>query len=235
MNKQDVLDLLEENQNERGIQNWKKLPKEKRGSLQSFGIGLTQLRKLAKQIGRDHALALQLWKTKNYDAKIMGLLIDEPKKLTREQAEQQVEKLEGGYLAHVFASCDATLAKAPFAFELASEWREHEDPVRRRCAYGLFYELSKKKKLAGMTDEFLLGCIADIEETIHSEEMWVRESMLTAMMGIGKRSKLLNKAAIKAMKKIGPVDIDYGDDNSCEPLDVVKHLTSPYIQEKLGA
>ena len=237
MDKQDVLALLEENQNERGIENWNKLPAKKRGKLKSFGIGLTQLRKLAKQIGRDHSLAKQLWTTKVYDAKVVGLLIGEPKKLTKSEVEKQVEQLEGGYLAHVFSSCDATLSKAPFAFEIADEWMEHKDPVRRRCAYGLFYELSKKKKVAGMDEDFLLDRIQSIQETIHEEEMWVRESMLSAMMGIGKRDKTLNKAAIKAMKaiqKVGPVEIDYGDDNSCEPLDVLKHLTSPYIREKLG-
>jgi hypothetical protein len=52
-------------------------------------------------------------------------------------------------------------------------------------------------------------------------------------MGIGKRNKTLNQAAIRAAKAIGPVDIDYGDDNSCEPLDVLKHLTSDYLKKKL--
>ena len=36
----------------------------------------------------------------------------------------------------------------------------------------------------------------------------------------------------KAVKAIGPVDIDYGDDNSCEPLDVMKHLTSDAMKKK---
>ena len=49
-----------------------------------------------------------------------------------------------------------------------------------------------------------------------------------------KRNKKLNKAAIRATKHIGPVDIDYGDDNSCEPVDVLKHLTSDYITKKLA-
>jgi hypothetical protein len=52
-------------------------------------------------------------------------------------------------------------------------------------------------------------------------------------MGIGKRNKKLNAAAIRAVKKIGPVDIDYGDDNRCEPLDVLKHLTSDYLRNRL--
>jgi len=89
MTKSDVFDLLDANRNDRGVKNWEKLGSETKG-LKSYGIGLTQLRKLAKKIGRDHALALQLWESDNYDAKILGLLIDEPKELTREQAESQV-------------------------------------------------------------------------------------------------------------------------------------------------
>ena len=229
MTKTAVIALLKENQNERGIEHWKKKPRK----LKSFGIGLTQLRKLSKQIGRDHKLALQLWKSNVYDAKVVGLLIDEPKLVTREQAEQQVEELQEGMLTHVFSSCDATLAKTSFAFELAKEWMISKDPVRRECGYALLYELSKKKKLDGMDDAYLLERIQFIEDHIHDEEMWVRESMNTALLGIGKRNLKLNRAAVKAAKAIGPVDIDYGDDNSCEPLDVLKHLTGASVQNKL--
>ena len=87
MNTKEVLELLEENQNERGIAHWNKRP----SKLTSYGIGLTQLRKLAKQIGRDHKLAQQLWKSEYYDARVVGTLIDEPKKMTREQVETHGE------------------------------------------------------------------------------------------------------------------------------------------------
>jgi len=56
--------------------------------------------------------------------------------------------------------------------------------------------------------------------------------MTGALMGIGKRSKDLNAAALKVAMKIGPVDFD--PDGKCEPWDVTKHLTSDYIQKKLG-
>jgi 3-methyladenine DNA glycosylase AlkD len=227
--KTQVLELLKENRNERGIAHWKKKPRK----LKSFGIGLTQLRKMAKQIGRDHTLAQTLWKTDVYDAKVLGLLIDEPKQLSREQAEDQVEDLDSGMLAHVFASCKATLAKTPFAFELACDWMESKDDTRRRCGFTLLYELSKKNP-KGMDDAYLLGRIKHIRDTIHGEEMWVREAMLGALMGVGKRNKELNTAAVSAAKAIGPVDVDYGDDNSCEPLNVLKHLTSDYLTKKLN-
>ncbi len=233
MTKTQVIALLKENRNERGMANWKKLGA-KTGKLKSFGIGLTQLRKLAKQIGRDHKLALLLWKSDIYDAKIIGLLLDDPKQVSREQAEEQVEALNAGMLTHVFASCDATLAKTPFAFELARDWMGRKDAIRRRCGYALLYELSKKE-VKGMDDAYLLERIDHIRDAIHGEEMWVRESMSGALMGIGKRNKKLNKAAIRAAKAIGPVDVDYGDDNRCEPLDVLKHLTSDYLKKKFEA
>jgi 3-methyladenine DNA glycosylase AlkD len=59
MNVQGVMTLLEKHKNERGIEHWKRLTGGKKGK--SHGIGLSQLRKLAKQIGRDHELAMKLW------------------------------------------------------------------------------------------------------------------------------------------------------------------------------
>ncbi len=230
MTKTQVIALLKENRNERGIANWKKLGA-KSHQLKSFGIGLTQLRKLAKQIGRDHELAQQLWKSDIYDAKVIGLLIDDPKQLTREQAEEQVDELQAGLLAHVFASCDATLAKSPFAFDLARDWMESPDDIRRQCGYTLLYELSKKNP-KGMDDAYLLDRIAHILNAIDGEETLVGAAMAGALMGIGKRNKQLNKAAIQAAKTIGPVSC--GDDNNCEPFDVLKHLTSDYLKRKFA-
>ncbi|MCA9174264.1 MAG: DNA alkylation repair protein [Planctomycetales bacterium] len=233
MNKTETMRWLREHQDERGIAHWERRGEQGSG-LKSFGIGLTRLRKLAKEIGRDHKLAQQLWTSDVYDAKVIALLIDDPKQVTREQAERQVEQLHGGYLSHVFSSCDATLAKVSFAFPLACDWMESDDPVRRRCGYGLLYELSKKKRVAGMDDAFLLDRIRHIQTSIHGEEMWVREAMNTALMGIGKRNRALHEAAIAAARAIGPVDIDYGDDNSCEPLDVLKHLDNDRLKEKFA-
>lgn len=232
MTKTQVVAWLKANQDERGIAHWNKRFSKGSG-LKAYGMGLTPLRKFAKQIGRNPQLAATLWKTDIYEAKILGLLIDDPKQMTREQAEAQVEQLQGGYLTHVFSSCDATLAKTPFAFELSVEWMKSKDPVRRRCGYGLLYELTRKNP-KGMTEEFLLERIDWILRKIHKEEMWVRDAMLTALMGMGKRSPVLNQAAIFAAEQIGPVEIDYGEGNSCEPIDVLKHLQSPALKKRLG-
>jgi hypothetical protein len=232
MNKTQVMALLEANRNERGIRNWERLGAQ-RGGLKSFGIGLTVLRKLAKQIGRDHALALELWESDVYDAKTVGLLIDDPKQITREQAEAQVEQLQVGLLAHVFSSCDAALAKTPFVVALAADWMGCQDVDRRSCGYGLLYEVSKSKKKSAPDDAFFLDRIVHIARSFHGEPRRVQGAMGGALVGMGKRSVKLNAAALKVARAIGPIPIG-ADDSNCEPFDVVKHLTSDYITKKLG-
>ena len=62
--------------------------------------------------------------------------------------------------------------------------------------------------------------------------MPVLMSMAGALMGIGKRNKLLNRAALRVAKQIGSIDFDPG--GKCDPFDVVKHLDGDYVKNKLG-
>jgi len=229
MTKAEVLEYLKREQDPRGIANWKK--RKHTGGLKSYGIGLTRLRKYAKSLGRDARLARSLWNSKIYEMKVLSLLVDDPKTMTVEQAETQVEQLAGGHLAHVFSSCDATLAKAPFAVELLQDWIVHADKVRRDCGYGLLYEVSKWKSKSAPTESQFLGWVADIGERQAGESMSVRLSMAGALLGIGKRSKRLNTAALKVARKIGPLHFD--STGKCDPFDVVKHLDNPVLKERL--
>lgn len=228
----EVLALLDAERDERGMRHWERLGAGTAG-MTSYGIGLTRLRALARRIGRDRDLALALWKTSVYDARVIALLVDDPAKITREQAEKQVEELAGGMLAHVFASCDATLAKTPFVVELADQWVRSDDPVRRDCGYGLLYEASKFSGRKAPDEAFFLAHVQRIADTIGSEPERVRLSMGAALMGIGKRSAVLNQAALKVARAVGPIAFTSAS-GTCEPFDVVKHLTTDRLKEKLG-
>jgi 3-methyladenine DNA glycosylase AlkD len=228
----EVLDLLDAERDERGMKSWDKLGP-RTGGLKSYGIGLTRLRKLARQIGRNRHLAQALWKTDVYDARVIALLIDDPAQITREQAERQVEQLAGGMLAHVFASCDATLAKTPFMLELAEQWVRSDDPVRRDCGYGLLYEASKLTGKKAPSDEFFLAHIERIANTIDREPENVRLAMGAALMGIGKRCATLNQAALKVARDVGPIEFSSAS-GKCEPFDVVKHLTTDRLKAQWG-
>jgi 3-methyladenine DNA glycosylase AlkD len=227
MTKTEMMALLKAKRNEAGIRKWKR--DSQSGGLKSYGIGLTVLRKLARQIGRDHALAMKLWKSDNYDARVIALLIDDPKLITREQ----VENLGYGYLAHVFSSCDATLAKAPFVVEFAGDWINSDDSMHRRCGYGLLYEVSKSKKKSAPDDAFFLAWIDHIRKSFSSEVRSVNRSMGVALMGMGVRNRTLHAAALKVASMIGPLEVG-SDDSNCKPFDAAGHLTSEITKRRLG-
>lgn len=232
MKPSEVFALLEAERDERGMRNWERLG-EGTGGMRSFGIGLTRLRKLAAKIGRDPVLARSLWESDVYDARVIALLVDDPRTMTPEQAERQVEQLSGGQLAHVFASCDATLAKTPFAVELAARWVLAPDPVRRACGYGLVYEASKFPAKKAPADDFFHDHVRRIAATIDSEPEQVRLAMATALMGIGKRSASLNDAALRVARAVGPIAFTSAS-GQCEPFDVAKHLDNHRLRQKLS-
>ena len=232
MNASEVLALLDAERDERGIAQWQALGAAT-GGMRSCGIGLTRLRAIAKRIGRDRGLAQELWQSDLHEARVIALLIDDPAQITREQAERQVEELRGGMLAHVFASCDATLAKAPFAVELADAWVLSDDPVRRECGYGLLYEASKLSGKKAPGEAFFLDHIARIAERIDAESERVRLAMATALMGIGKRSATLNAAALEVARAAGPIAFTSAS-GKCEPFDVTKHLDNERLRKKFA-
>lgn len=228
----DVLDLLAANQNDRGVENWRSLGFDASG-LSSYGIGLTQLRRLAKEIGRNRDLALSLWESDVYDARVIALLIDEPKAITRGQAESQVEQLEAGLLAHVFSSCDSSLAKSSVVGELVDGWTRSDDDRRRSCGYGLLSEVARFKGKKARGDEYFLEHLARIDQTIARQAPNLQLAMANAVLNIGKRNAALNAAALRIARKVGPIEFE-SPSGACEPFDVEKHLTTDRLKQKLG-
>lgn len=220
----EVRTLLEANKNERGMKHWEKwnMP------WTSYGLGLTQLKKIAKQIGRDHDLALELWKQDNYDMVTLATMVDEPGKVTREQVEEQVKSLQFWMLAHSY--CSNLMPKVVFQKELAEEWILEKDDIRRRVAYLLIYNIARDDKK--LEDEWFEPLIDRIKENLQSEENFVKDAMNNALIMIGSRSKNLHDRALSAATFIGKVDVDYGD-NSCVAMDALTHLNSDRIKTKL--
>ena len=102
------------------------------GGLTSFGIGLTGLRATAKQVGRDHDLAVKLWNERNHDAKIIGLLIDDPNTLHATKSKSRSTALG----QECSATCSARAMRPSPSPPSRSRPRRadgEQDPVRRSC------------------------------------------------------------------------------------------------------
>ena len=176
---------------------------------------------------------MSLWQTDVYDARVVALLIDDPKAITREQAEAQVENVGAGQLSHVFSSCCSRLAKAPFVVELVDDWTRSDDVRRRSCGYGLLSEVAKFKGRKAPDDAYFLEHIERIDGTIGPEDSDTQLAMAGALMDIGKRNAVLNAPALRVAARVGPIEFE-SPSGSCEPFDVVKHLSSDRLKQKLG-
>jgi hypothetical protein len=120
-----------------------------------------------------------------------------------------------------------------YPLELAEKWVRSGDPVRRDCGYGLLYEASKLSGKKAPSEEFFLAQVERITNTIDGEPENVRMAMGAALMGIGKRNAVLNKAALKVARAVGPIEFTSAS-GKCEPFDVAKHLSTDRLKEKLG-
>lgn len=217
---------LNENQDERGIKVWGRL---KYSDISTYGIGLTKLRKFAKGIKKDADLAKELWEKPNYDMKVISILVDEPKKLTRQRLEEQIKNLNFWMLSYAYTG--SFLALSPIKREITYEWLNSKDDIKRRIAFSLIVGVLNEEK--PLNEEFASSLIDRIEAEIQTEENFVKDQMNYALFGLGKMTKTLHTKALAAAKKIGKVDVDYGD-NSCEAPDCVKHLTSPRVLESFS-
>jgi len=172
----------------------------------SFGLTTPQMRMIAKKIGKNHQLAMQLWKTGHHEAKHIAIFIAEPKMITEKVAEQLLKNFNSWDT--VDNCCGTLFTKTPFAFEKAIQWTKNKTEFQKRAGFVMMAELAIHNKTAEdkKYEKFLPYLIAES----HDERNFVRKAVNWALRQIGKRNERLCKKAIKVAKEI----YDKGDASS---------------------
>jgi 3-methyladenine DNA glycosylase AlkD len=95
-----------------------------------YGLSVPVMRKLAKEIGRDHALALELWKSGQPEARHIACMIAEPSKLTSAQADRWARDLDSWDICDNFAY--DLMSRTPMRWTKPAVWaRSKHEFVRR--------------------------------------------------------------------------------------------------------
>ena len=68
-------------------------------SRNTLGISVNGLRRIAKEIGRDHRLAQELWESGVHEARILAVLIDDSHLVTEQQMERWVKDID--FMGHL--------------------------------------------------------------------------------------------------------------------------------------
>ena len=112
----------------------------------AYGVSAPALKKLAKQIGRNHALAQQLWRSGNHDARAVAALIDDPAAVDERQMESWAKDFDSW--ATVDGACNNLFRETTFAHEKAIEWAAREEEFVKRAGFSMMACLAVHDKQA---------------------------------------------------------------------------------------
>jgi 3-methyladenine DNA glycosylase AlkD len=193
---------------------------------QRLGVSVPDMRKLAKEIGRDHKLALDLWRTGIAEARIVAGMIDDPAKLTDEQMEDWVKGINSWDVCDQV--CMNLFEKNQLAWKKIVDWSEREEEFVKRTAFSLIACLAWHDKKA--SDEKFIELLPVIIRGATDERNFVKKAVNWALRNIGKRNLKLNEAAINAAKEIQRLDSKAA---RWIAADAIRELESDAIRSRL--
>lgn len=191
-----------------------------------LGVSVPEMRKLAKEIGKDHKLALKLWKSGIPEARIVAGMIGEPEKMTEPQIENWVKDLNSWDVCDQV--CMNLFEKSPLAIKKIHDWSEREEEFVKRAAYALIACLAWHDKTAD--DEVFIQFLPVIRKGATDERNFVKKAVNWALRNIGKRSPSLNEITPKVAKEIQQMD---SKSARWIASDAIRELKSEGVQQRL--
>jgi len=191
-----------------------------------LGVSVPDMRNLAKELGRDHKLALGLWRTGIAEARIVAGMVADPARLTEEQMEEWVKDIDSWDVCDQV--CMNLFEKSQLAPKKITDWSEREEEFVKRAAFSLIACLAWHDKKA--SDEEFIELLPVITRAATDERNYVKKAVNWALRNIGKRSFNLNAAAIDTARKIQQLD---SKSAHWIATDAIRELESEAVQSRL--
>ncbi|RPI01635.1 MAG: DNA alkylation repair protein, partial [Ignavibacteriae bacterium] len=181
---------------------------------------------LAKNIGTNHALALDLWQTGVFEARLLAAFIADPDHMKKSTMNLWVKDFDN------WAICDGVcihcFRDTPFGHELALRWIIQKKEFIRRAGFSMIATLSVNDKKTD--DAEFLKYLPLIKTYSTDERQYVKKAVNWALRQIGKRSLKLNPSAIKTAEEIQKID---SSSAKWIAADALRELRSPAVQKRL--
>ena len=191
-----------------------------------LGVRIPELRKMAKETGKSHELALELWETGIDEARILAAMVAEPDKLTEQQMEHWVKGFNSWDVCDQV--CMNLFEKTAFARQKIHEWSQREEEYVKRAAFALIACLAWHDKKAA--DEEFVDLLPTIKTGATDERNFVKKAVNWALRNIGKRNPLLNKTALEIAYEIKGID---SKSARWIAADAIRELESDAVQKRL--
>lgn len=192
----------------------------------TLGISVDDLRKLAREIGKDHRLAQRLWASGYHEARILAGFVDEPDLVTERQLDRWVKDFDSWDVCDQVA---ALFEKTPLARKKISEWAKSDREFVKRTAFSMIAGLAVHDKVAD--DRQFERFFLIIKRASTDDRNFVKKAVNWALRSIGKRNRSLNRRAIAVAKEIGAIDSRAA---RWIAADALRELTGVKVQRRFG-
>ncbi|ADZ08708.1 hypothetical protein Metbo_0456 [Methanobacterium lacus] len=215
------LELLSTPENIEGMEKFGITPEK------TYAVRIPELRKIARESGKNHDLALELWELDFRETKILACMIDDPKMVSSDQLNAWV--LEFDYWEICDQCCMNLFRKTSFAYDKIFEWGEHEAEFVKRAAFSLLAVMAvhDKKQPNQQFEQYyplLISASTDNRNFVKKAVNW-------ALRSIGKKNSSLNKSAIYLAEEILALNTK---SSKWIASNALKELKSEKIRKKLG-
>jgi 3-methyladenine DNA glycosylase AlkD len=193
----------------------------------AFGVSVSDIRVLAKRLGRNHELAAGLWDTGVYEARMLTSFVDEPARVTSAQMDRWCADFDNWGICDTL--CFHLFDRTAHAWDKVSKWSTLRDEFGKRAAFALLWALSVHDKRAG-DEQFAKGLVL-IERAASDERNFVKKAVNMALRAIGKRNPALNAAAVTVARRLA--DSPQAA-SRWVGKDALRELPSPAMIRRLG-
>jgi 3-methyladenine DNA glycosylase AlkD len=186
----------------------------------------SDLKALQKKIKQDHALAVQLWESGNYDARTLATMIIDPAQITEEQIDRWASALNNyadtDYLAGV-------VAQTKFSMPKMLEWTTADGEWLEYAGWGLLSHLALNDM--ALPDSFFEPYLQRVENEVHTAKNRVRHGMNNLMICVGARNETLRARVEDLARKVGKVKVDHGQ-TDCKTPDAIAYIEKIYARRE---
>ncbi|MCX6778403.1 MAG: DNA alkylation repair protein [Candidatus Micrarchaeota archaeon] len=195
-------------------------------SKNTLGVSVPIMRKMVKEIGKNHRLAIELWASGIHEARILASMIDDVASVSEKQMDAWASDFDSWDVCD--QCCMNLFFQKEFAFEKAVEWSGSREEFVKRAGFALMACLAVKDKKA--SDKKFEKFFTAIKKGATDERNFVKKAVNWALRQIGKRNEELNKKAIALAKEIMKMD---SKSARWIAADALRELEEKAVQERL--
>lgn len=193
-----------------------------------FGVSVGDLQKYARTLGRDHDLALALWDTGWYEARLLAAFVDEPARVTAAQMDRWVRDFEN------WGDCDTVCLhlfdQSPLAWRKVPIWCGRKPEFQRRAGFALLAALALHDKSS--SDAPFRKSFALIRAAATDDRNFVKKAVNWALRSIGNRNLAMFDAALELAEEFAESD---HPTTRWIGKDALRDLKRPLVRKRVAA